>query len=250
MLAITLTAGDRPAYLREVLDALRLCDGIADTILLPHVEPGNDEVRALIEAIDFAPCEPTWNQERLGVNRNTHDALADGFSRAPFVLHLEDDTVPARDCLTYFRYVGKRYAADSSVFTATAYNRLGSLPPRNTWHAIQRRVWLHPWAWATWRNRWESMAASALWHATDLTWDCRVNEIVKRTGLHEVYPVLSRVQNIGLTSSVYSNAPPPSWYKKMHYLKHWAGCVSVPHGEFAELRRPSVAELGVSDARA
>ncbi|HUE69711.1 MAG TPA: hypothetical protein VMP01_02385 [Pirellulaceae bacterium] len=38
---IAITAYRRPAYTREVLDALAKCDGIADWILLPNVEPGH-----------------------------------------------------------------------------------------------------------------------------------------------------------------------------------------------------------------
>jgi len=47
-LMLTLTATSRPEYLCEVLESLRRCDGIESAVLLPHVEPGNDEVRALI----------------------------------------------------------------------------------------------------------------------------------------------------------------------------------------------------------
>ena len=233
MLIITLTASSRPGYLRDVLGALSRCDGVDDVLLLPHVEPGNDEVRALIESVSFCPCESTWNPEQLGVNRNTHDALADGFARGDVVLHLEDDVVPARDCLTYFRHVAERYRSDPAIWTATGYNRLKSLPSRNEWRTLQRRSYFHAWSWLTWRDRWDKMADHALWRATDLTWDCRVCEAVKGTGLSEVYPILSRVQNIGLTSSIHTNLP-RSFFAENHRLKVWAGQVGVPSGEFTE----------------
>jgi hypothetical protein len=46
MKVITMTAYRRPAYTREVLAAMAKCDGIADWLLLPNVEPGNEEVIA------------------------------------------------------------------------------------------------------------------------------------------------------------------------------------------------------------
>ena len=62
ILATTMTAYRRPAYTGEVLTALTQCDGIADWILLPNVEPGHEEVIAAYRE---------WNasEVRLLVNR-------------------------------------------------------------------------------------------------------------------------------------------------------------------------------------
>ncbi len=92
----------RPDYSRRVLHALGECVGIADYLILPHVEPASEEVRAEIEAIDFAECLPTFNASRLGVNRNTENALLDGFAFGDFVIHVEDDIVLAPDALLFY----------------------------------------------------------------------------------------------------------------------------------------------------
>src|SRR4051794_8309684 len=120
---ITMCLFKRPDYTRRVLEALRACDGIGDYLVLPHVEPGDDEGRALVEGIDFAECLPTFNRERLGVNLNTENALLDGFSFGDFSIHVEDDIVLAPDALRYYEWCGARYAADPSVFSVTSYHR-------------------------------------------------------------------------------------------------------------------------------
>ncbi len=48
-----MTSYRRPAYTREVLAALAKCEGIAEwLLLLPNVEPGNDEVVAAFREWD------------------------------------------------------------------------------------------------------------------------------------------------------------------------------------------------------
>ena len=42
---ITMCHFNRPDYSRQVIEALRVCEGIGDYLILPHVEPGNDAVR-------------------------------------------------------------------------------------------------------------------------------------------------------------------------------------------------------------
>ena len=37
---ITMCHYNRPDYSRQVLEALRACEGVGDYLILPHVEPG------------------------------------------------------------------------------------------------------------------------------------------------------------------------------------------------------------------
>ena len=73
--AITMTAYRRPAYTREVLAALAQCDGIADWLLLPNVEPGHDEVIDTFRQWSACESRLAVNKERMGLNRNTQEAL-------------------------------------------------------------------------------------------------------------------------------------------------------------------------------
>ena len=93
---ITMTSYRRPDYTREVLAALANCDEIDDWLLLPNVEPGNEEVVELFRAWDACESRLVVNKKRLGLNRNTHEAVYRAFQlRADVMVHLEDDTVPS-----------------------------------------------------------------------------------------------------------------------------------------------------------
>ncbi|WP_406694964.1 hypothetical protein V5E97_28370 [Singulisphaera sp. Ch08] len=231
---ISMCLCDRPDYARQVLEALRACDGIGDYLVLPHVEPGNEEVRALIEAIDFAECLPTFNERRLGVNRNTENALLDGFSFGDFVIHIEDDILLAPDALRYFEWAAARYAADSSVFSVTGYNRRADPVAPEDYHRTRLRAWFHPWGWGTWKNRWELFSGRL--YLSPCTWDVFLNVnfcAEERTPCcHEVYPELARTQNIGRYSAIGSHMAEESWFFKYRYLKYWAGNQVVPVAEF------------------
>ena len=72
---VTMTSYPRPDYTREVLAALANCDGIADWLLLPNVEPGNDEVIAAFREWGACEIRLVVNEKRLGLNKNTHEAV-------------------------------------------------------------------------------------------------------------------------------------------------------------------------------
>ncbi len=231
---ITICLWNRPDYTRRCLDALRECRGIANYLILPHVEPGNEAVRAQVESIDFAESLPTMNRARLGVNGNTENALLDGFAFSGFVIHVEDDIVLARDALTFFEWSGARYADDARVFSVTGYNRLADPAPPGDYHRVRLRRWFHPWGWATWRDRWETFSGTL--HASRTSWDVRLNAAHCSGGTTprclEAYPELSRSQNIGLVSSL--GGRDVEWYREHHHLRHWAGDVDVPSRPFSD----------------
>ena len=231
---ITMCHCSRPDYTRRVLDALRLCEGIGDYLILPHLEPGNEAVLAEIETIDFAECQPTVNATRLGVNRNTENALLDGFGLADYVIHVEDDIVLAPDSLVYYEWCARRYRSDDRVFSVTTYNRRMEPATPADYHLVRLRKWFHPWGWATWRNRWETFSGR-LYHCA-MGWDVLLNTVHCNGGqtprCHEVYPELSRSQNIGIVSS--RHYLPPEWLLENHHLKHWAGQVDLRTDEFHE----------------
>jgi hypothetical protein len=204
-----------------------------------------------VEELDFAECIPTLNAERFGVNLNTELALADGFHRADFVIHIEDDVVCARDTLRYFEWCRQRFAEDLSVFSVTAYNRSAELPPHAAWHQVGVRHWFHPLACGTWKNRWEAFRGrlhSALggWDAF-LTWNFCAGK--QPGGLVEVFPDLSRAQHIGLESSVSMHSA--DWYREHHRVRHWAGDHAVPDGEFhlGQCALAAMREMGCSATR-
>jgi hypothetical protein len=220
MKIISLCLYNRPAYAARVLDHLSRCQGIEDYILMPCVEPGCEATRALVESINFAECRPRWNEQRLGVNLNTRQALDTAFALAKFVIHVEEDILLAHDALRYFEQCGREQRDNPNVFSIGAYNRRTEPVPPEDQHRIGYRVWFHPWGWATWRDRWQ--VARELIQEAWPTWDSRLNDdhVVLRK-LQEVFPDLSRSQNIGLKSTIHQL--PEAWFAANHQLKVWAG---------------------------
>jgi hypothetical protein len=224
---ITFTASHRPKYTGEVLAALALCRGVEKYLLLPCVEPGNDEVRALFDAISFAECHVTVHPERLGCGANTLFALEQGFSNSDYVIHLEDDTVPAQDALEYFEYCREAYRSDKDVFTITGYpgardyRKVFQDTLAGRFRTLIRQRWFTPWGWATWSDRFSEMRYD--WNPHDF--DARVN-CVHRGERSEIAPVLSRIQNIGAELGVH--VPSPEWHRQHQFLPFWAGSIEVP----------------------
>lgn len=225
---ITFTLCKRPDYTKTVLDALRQCEGVEDYLLLPRVEPVNDEVIALARNIDFAECRVTVNRKSLGCGLNTFCAWQDGFKHGDFIIHLEDDTVPAHDALRYMEHCRDAYAADQGIFSATGYNR-DTYNPATT-HQIARRAWFTCWLVGTWADRWAWIKNN--WNRDSARWGTHLANQTKARRLHEVYPLLSRCQNIGAERGVH--VPSPEWHKANHHTEHWAGVYDVKSGKYHE----------------
>lgn len=237
-MAVVCTAFKRPAYSRQSLDALAVAlDALGrDVPVSLHVEPGSDEVMGLCESFCRRVHGRTTlvrNAQRLGVNANTLAAINAGFESrdADYVCLIEDDVVLAADGLRFLAWAAKQFWDDRRVMSVTTYNREATMPPADRWHEVQTRPWTHVWGFGIWRSRW-AMIRNQVGRG-HLSWDCDVNALREKHGLREAFPTLSRCNNVGVESSAaHVNSPPPSFYAEWHVLKHHAGQVDVPAGDF------------------
>jgi hypothetical protein len=224
---ITMTASHRPQYTCQVLEALARCRGIQDYLLMPSLEPGHDDVRSLFEAVSFAECRPVVHRERLGCAANTLFALERGFRLSDFVIHIEDDTVPAADALEFFEHCREAYRQDPQVFTIGGYpsypgaGKLSGAAPAGGSRALARHPWFTPWGWATWLDRFVEMARD--WSLE--SWDTHLNHVVRGRRC-EITPTLSRFQNIGAEQGVH--VPSAEWHRANQHLDFWAGMIEIP----------------------
>jgi hypothetical protein len=217
---ITMTAYRRPAYTREVLDALAKCDDIADWMLLPNVEPGHEEVIGAFR--DWNACESRLlvNRDRLGLNKNTHDVLFRAFQlRADVIAHLEDDTVPSPDALCYFEWAVRELLVPDvkssdghQILLASGYNKPKNEPRVDQSHACQTRPIWSPWGWAVDRSRLAWLLIN--WCTRNRKcFTCQFKSGYRRTR-REVFPFLSRIQNIGYEFG--ENGRTAEWYRTNH----------------------------------
>ncbi len=220
----------RPDYSRRLIEALRACKGIEDYTLLWHVEPGDDEVRSILEAIDFAEKRLVFNAERIGYNGNTEATLAHAFALTDYVVYMEDDLIPAPDTLEYFEWAAD-FKADPKLFSISGYNRLDRAPDGPLWHVARDRMWFVPWGWATWDDRWDRVRGrlNSVPEWTADTW--LIERVILPDRLHELYPVVGRVQNLGLVSSLHDWVT-PEFVREKHTTPFWAGDVDVPSGNW------------------
>lgn len=224
---ITMTAYRRPEYTGQVLDALARCEGVEDWRLAAFIEPGPQEVMDAFLKFSACPVEIHHNVKRLGLNRNAYQALWHARDYDA-VLHLEDDTLLAPDALTYYDWALQHFADAKNIFTVAGYNKVDTAPPRSSWHEVDYRKWFTCWAWATWRNRLcEMIGGWSFGNPRSFAW--HLNSVVRDNRM-EVFPRLSRVQNIGLENG--ENKRSVAWYREHHYTPAFAGDFSVPRGEF------------------
>ena len=225
---ITMVLYNRPDYTRTVLQALSECDGVEDYLLLPHIDPGSEEVLALAQAIAFAETRVTVNNRRLGCGLNTFMAWQDGFTQADFIVHIEDDTVPARDCLRYMEHCSGAYGNDLTVFSVSSYNREPCAPAN--YYRVGRRSAYTCWLIGVWQDRW--LWAKDHWNPDPNRYATHLAREVQQMKWQETYPLLSRSQNIGAERGLHVHSA--AWHHRYHHTEHWAGTFNLPSGDYHE----------------
>lgn len=212
---ITVSAYNRPEYLRQTLAALSRCDGIEDCRVAVILDPCDEtpEQAAIAAGYEFKPCVLS---RRAGCNAAIRTAFEYGFDRmgSEFHVHFEDDTVPCRDTLRWLAWARDRYCDEPGVMNVSGYQRLsnGSLSQCGL------RRWFTPWCWATWRDRWLGLSAGWSRH-DDVSWDVVVNHVL-RAGRYEAFPAVSRIQNIGGEKGTH--VPSPEWHREHHHVEETA----------------------------
>jgi len=216
MNVITMVLYNRPIYTKTVLKALANCIGINKYRICIYIEPGNEEVISLAKSIDFAETEVNINASRLGIGKNTFQAWENGFKHSDFIIHLEDDTVPSQDCLNYMEYAAAHFANDQSVFSISSYNR--SFCTKENRFKIGRRLAYTCWLVGIWRSRWHW--AKTQWDPNPGRYATKIAAATHNLGLMEIFPFLSRCQNIGAEGGVH--VPSKEWHFENQHTKYWA----------------------------
>ena len=225
--AIVVVAYNRPDYFKRVLESLANCADIELYDVYFFLDPGNAEVLRLAWAFDASRTRVVKrNQKRLGAHKNKKQAMSFGFEVADFVIMIEDDTILAPDALRFFQFARDRYESDENVFTVSAFadncRHANSTVPSIYDHALAQRRHYTPWVWGTWKDRW-ILDMKDQWDGWDVQMNFRTplydDMVSGRTsegpdfsrfdaGLRgsrvEVFPVLSRSNNIGSKNGMHA----------------------------------------------
>ena len=109
---------------------------------------------------------------------------------------------------------------------------IGKPIPLDQWHTIKRRQWFTPWLWGTWDDRWKELERKWVQiDSIDRAWAEHINTSV-RGDRFEVYPCLSRSQNIGAENGIH--VPSVEWHRKHQFNEEWEGKYDVPSAPFNE----------------
>jgi hypothetical protein len=205
---ITVSAYNRPAYLAETLAALARCDGIEGCKVMVFLDPC-EETDEQIDMVTRYGWEFLARLERFGCNLAIGKSFEWAFAdpAVDFHLHFEDDTVPCRDALRWFAWARDNYRDDPAVMNVSGYQRISN----GRLGECGLRRWFTPWGWGTWRDRWAGLAAG--WAAHEPSWDVVVNHVL-RAGRYEVFPTVSRIQNIGAERGTH--VPSAEWHEANH----------------------------------
>ena len=243
---LTMTCANRPDYLKLVIDSISECEGINQYTFMPVIETFNSHVVDFMKSLEnpgYMPWrgyEPLYLENDfnkacgLGCSRATYRALARAFRRADFVVHTEDDVLMGKDCLKYFEWAQDTYHDDPTIFTVSAYNT-GLRPAWNSsvnnFRVMRRQRFTAGGSWGTWVNRWNPDMEKN-WDFQERTggFDFMLNHHVRGTRW-EIYPVLSRVQNIGIEGF---HAMGKEHYYNEVYCTEWSGNTEIGTGEFHE----------------
>jgi hypothetical protein len=210
-LNITVSAYNRPRYLEQTLAALRSCCGIDECRVVVLIDSSDESVHSAAIAARYGFESRTY-ADRQGCNKAIRNALAYGFSEmgSEFHVHLEDDAVPTRDCLRWFAWARDEYRNDPRVMNVSGYQKTSNGRPGE----CGLRRWFTPWGWGVWRDRWIGLHLGWV-PDDDNSWDVIVNHAL-RAGRYEVFPTVSRIQNIGAEQGTH--VPSAEWHAANHHV--------------------------------
>lgn len=255
---ISISLYNRADYTKQVLDALLECSGIEDYFVLIKAEPAKTENRKLKKEIedtikvakDFKHPNKKIiiNETLLGCSKNIYSSIDYCFKNTDtnFHIHLEDDIVPSKDCLRFFEWSSNYYKDTKNIAVVTSYHKnktiisnIKNIKPYS--NLTQKHIWFTPWGWGTWRDRWLNTLSHKLYDLiTDRlipysSWDTHMNDIIKKENLFQIYPLVSRTQNIGALNGVH--CPSPKFHKERQWTHLFAEDHNVFETEFIEMEQ-------------
>lgn len=213
---VTVSVCRRPEYTRRTLEALAACDGIGEYTVGVHIDEHCRTTEQIARCIaSVHGWQALTSCGRWGCNQMIGNCLLWGFENngSEYHIHLEDDTVPAPDCLRWFEWA-RNFGANPQVFTVSAYSR----DQDGAADEARARQWFTPWGWATWSNRFNEYKSQ--WaRSGDPSWDIFVNHKF-RGSRSEIYPALARTTNIGAENGTHTT--PEQWNAEQRNDR-WAG---------------------------
>lgn len=209
---IVCTLYKRPGYTARLLDALAQCYGIQDYEVLFAIDyekcPACDQVVRLADHWIASPASYFIHEPKLGIDVNKLDIFPIAFGLTDYVIHFEDDIIPARDCLRFLEWAGT-LQTDPTVLAVSAYQKdavfsdpANPARPLGVYDAYRGTGGFAVWGWATWYDRWQQVIGDESAYrafAKDQVngkFDWWWKHYMDQQGMFQVHPFVSRCQNL------------------------------------------------------
>lgn len=208
MKTISITAYNRPRYLRQTLLGLANAD-CKSWQLFVSIDP-SDKTQEIIECLSedygFDNVTMVVNKERKNHRRNQHDAIAMAFNAgSTFNLHLDDDLFISPDALALASFYEKRFSAAPLTCGSYGLFNYGS-DATAAQRIIMRKGTFTGLGWCIFRENWEKIF-SPLWFDDSYArnvfsvitygWDWNIHGYFRVNGIYECFPALSRTNHAG-----------------------------------------------------
>jgi hypothetical protein len=208
LISLALTAYRRPQYLRQSLETIqrsvefaRKQDSSLEFVLVSCVEPGNEEVRSIIESTDFVQHKRYYNQSVLGMNQNVKQSFEYAFSASNYVVELNDDGLLSEDGLWYATSMLKLFEHDDNVLYISSYH--GNLTDTRP-NCYFKHYGAYNSGAIMSKNRWEQWFKPNWIKSSIMCYDTWFNNIFPKDKA-AIIPVVCRSRHIGATLCTYSN---------------------------------------------
>ena len=229
---------NRPNHLRQTIEALKLNTIASQSRLIIFSDGAKNardeinvkEIRSYIHTIDgFLVKEIFESQNNKGLAASVIEGVSNVVASYKKVIVLEDDMVCTPDFLSFMNEALASYESRLDIFSVTGY-----APPVLIPENYKNDLFLAPrassWGWATWQNRWEkadwdvknfkeilkesSLRKKITQGGEDLwpmlvkqqrgiinSWAVRWTVSQSLNDAYGVYPVISKIKNIGTDGS-------------------------------------------------
>jgi hypothetical protein len=256
-IVITIKAWQRPGYFGQVVKSLEHLKGIDKYPILVSLDHTREEIQdthiAYIRTCEnVANYQVYKNMSPLGCAGNTQLVLRKAFEdySADAIIHLEDDTVPARDYLDFMEWALDKTSKDNKLFAVCPLNRAASKHytihpgcistaylrawfesgggfgiPRRTWDLIEAKG-----------GMFGTHSTDSLTHLIGEEWKAQMpitsqgswawpfNQYFRERSITDhlcIYPSVSRTNNIGKQNGQFN--PNPVWHQQNVYDPKWIG---------------------------
>ena len=186
-----------------------------------------DQVLKIAENIKYRNYELISSQKNLGLTNRIISGLNYVFSKEPYAIILEDDTLPSNGFIRYCSTLLDRFKNDRRIYHISGCNNFPSFNKTN--YSYFFSMFHEIWGWATWADRWKNFQLYP--EKTEKHFE---NDIVQ--DYFKRVPRAMKYWNFSLKNFNYSSTP-DTWDFSWRYscLKHGGLSVIPTHNMISNI---------------